>query len=143
MAETNLIEIELNNAEQIARALEKLSRAVKDRTPLMERIAGAMEAGVLQNFKVGGRPPWQGLKYRDGNPLMNTKNLMSSITSEYDNDQAMVGTDKSYAAIHQFGGKAGRGRKVDIPARPFLLLTPEEEDDILEDIQDYFQKIID
>jgi phage virion morphogenesis protein len=25
-----------------------------------------------------------------------------------------------YAAIHQFGGKAGRGHKVTIPARPFL-----------------------
>lgn len=138
-----MIEIELNNAERIAGILQKLSQATKKRTPLMRRIAGAMEAGVLQNFEVGGRPPWQGLKYRDGNPLVDTENLMNSITSEYDNDQAMVGTNEPYAAIHQFGGKAGRNKKVDIPARPFLLLTPEEEDDILEDIQDYFQKIID
>lgn len=138
-----MIEIELNNAERIAGILQKLSQATKKRTPLMRRIAGTMEAGVLQNFEVGGRPPWQGLKYRDGNPLVDTENLMNSITSEYDNDQAMVGTNEPYAAIHQFGGKAGRGRKVDIPARPFLLLTPEEEDDILEDIQDHFQKIID
>lgn len=137
-----MIEIELNNAERIAGILQKLSQATKKRTPLMRRIAGTMEAGVLQNFEVGGRPPWQGLKYRDGNPLVDTENLMNSITSEYDNDQAMVGTNEPYAAIHQFGGKAGRGRKVDIPARPFLLLTPEEEEDILEDIQDYFQKII-
>lgn len=138
-----MIEIELNNAERIAGILQKLSQATKKRTPLMRRIAGTMEAGVLQNFEVGGRPPWQGLKYRDGNPLVDTENLMNSITSEYDNDQAMVGTNEPYAAIHQFGGKAGRNKKVDIPARPFLLLTPEEEDDILEDIQDYFQKIID
>lgn len=138
-----MIEIELNNAERIAGILQKLSQATKKRTPLMRRIAATMEAGVLQNFEVGGRPPWQGLKYRDGNPLVDTENLMNSITSEYDNDQAMVGTNEPYAAIHQFGGKAGRNKKVDIPARPFLLLTPEEEDDILEDIQDYFQKIID
>ena len=142
MAETKLIEIELSNAEQIARTLEKLSRAVKDRTPLMKSIAGTMEAGVLQNFNDGGRPPWQGLKYREGDPLVNTRSLMKSITSEYDNNQAMVGTGKPYAAIHQVGGKAGRNKKVEIPARPFLLLTPEEEEDILEDIQDYFQKII-
>lgn len=25
-----------------------------------------------------------------------------------------------YAAIHQFGGRAGKGKKVEIPARPFL-----------------------
>jgi phage virion morphogenesis protein len=31
-----------------------------------------------------------------------------------------------YAAIHQFGGKAGRGRKVTIPARPWLAMnTPD------------------
>lgn len=137
-----MIEIELNNAERIAGILQKLSQATKKRTPLMRRIAATMEAGVLQNFEVGGRPPWQGLKYREGNPLVDTENLMSSITSEYDNNQAMVGTNEPYAAIHQFGGKAGRNKKVDIPARPFLLLTPEEEEDILEDIQDYFQKII-
>lgn len=137
-----MIEIELNNAERIAGILQKLSQATKKRAPLMRRIAGTMEAGVLQNFNDGGRPPWQGLKYREGDPLVNTRSLMKSITSEYDNNQAMVGTNEPYAAIHQFGGKAGRNKKVDIPARPFLLLTPEEEDDILEDIQDYFQKII-
>jgi phage virion morphogenesis protein len=55
---------------------------------------------------------------------------------------ATVGTNEPYAAIHQFGGKAGRGRKVDIPARPFLALTPQDKADILEDIQDYFQRLI-
>ncbi|MCT8772337.1 phage virion morphogenesis protein, partial [Glaesserella parasuis] len=41
-----------------------------------------------------------------------------------------------------FGGKAGRGRKVDIPARPFLMLTPQDEEDILQDVQDYWQSIL-
>jgi len=31
-----------------------------------------------------------------------------------------------YAAIHQFGGKAGRGRKVTIPARPYLMFQDED-----------------
>lgn len=30
------------------------------------------------------------------------------------------GTNKVYGAIHQFGGKAGRGQKVNIPGREFL-----------------------
>ncbi len=30
-----------------------------------------------------------------------------------------------YAAIQQFGGKAGRGHKVTIPARPFLPIRPD------------------
>lgn len=137
-----MIEIEINNAQQIASILDKLANAAQDRTRLMRSIAGTMESAVLQNFDVGGRPKWLGLKYRQGTPLVDTENLMNSITSYYDNNVAEVGTNEPYAAIHQFGGKAGRGRKVDIPARPFLVLTPQDEDDILEDVQAYFRSVI-
>ena len=135
-----MIEIEINNAQKIAYILNKLANAAQDRTPLMRSIAGTMESAVLQNFDVGGRPKWLGLKYRQGTPLVDTENLMNSITSYYDNNVEEVGTNEPYAAIHQFGGKAGRGRKVDIPARPFLVLTPQDEDDILEDVQAYFSE---
>lgn len=137
-----MIEIEINNAQQIASILNKLANAAQDRTPLMRSIAGTMESAVLQNFDVGGRPKWLGLKYRQVTPLVDTENLMNSITSYYDNDSAEVGTNEPYAAIHQFGGKAGRGRKVDIPARPFLVLTPQDENDILEDVQAYFRSVV-
>nr|DAS40080.1 MAG TPA: virion morphogenesis protein [Caudoviricetes sp.] len=137
-----MIEIEINNAQQIASILNKLANAAQDRTLLMRSIAGTMESAVLQNFDVGGRPKWLGLKYRQGTPLVDTENLMNSITSYYDNNVAEVGTNEPYAAIHQFGGKAGRGRKVDIPARPFLVLTPQDEDDILEDVQAYFRSVV-
>nr|DAN73123.1 MAG TPA: virion morphogenesis protein [Caudoviricetes sp.] len=137
-----MIEIEINNAQEVAIVLERLAQATTHRTPLMRSIAGTMESAVLQNFDVGGRPKWLGLKYRQGTPLVDTENLMGSITSDYTNDTAVVGTSEPYAAIHQFGGKAGRGRKVDIPARPFLALTAQDEADILEDIQDYFQRLI-
>lgn len=137
-----MIEIEINNARQIAAILDRLANSTQDRTPLMRSIAGTMESAVLQNFDAGGRPKWLGLKYRQGSPLVDTENLMNSITSYYDNNIAIVGTNEPYAAIHQFGGKAGRGRKVDIPARPFLILTPQDEDDILEDVQAYFRSVI-
>jgi phage virion morphogenesis protein len=137
-----MIEIEINNAQEVAIVLERLAQATTHRTPLMRSIAGTMESAVLQNFDVGGRPKWLGLKYRQGTPLVDTENLMGSITSAYTNDEAIVGTNEPYAAIHQFGGKAGRGRKTTIPARPFLKLTPEDELDIMEDIQAYFQRLI-
>jgi phage virion morphogenesis protein len=38
----------------------------------------------------------------------------------------VIGTNKIYAAIHQFGGQAGRGKKVPIPARPYLLFQDED-----------------
>lgn len=137
-----MIEIEINNATEVAAMLERIAQATSHRAPLMRSIAGTMESAVLQNFDVGGRPKWLGLKYRQGSPLIDTENLMNSITSEYTNDEAIVGTNEPYAAIHQFGGKAGRGRRVDIPARPFLQLTPQDEADILDDVQDYFQRLI-
>lgn len=137
-----MIEIEISNAEQVSSALKKVATATKHRTPLMRNIAGTMESAVLQNFEAGGRPAWAGLKYRKGTPLVDTENLMSSIESTYDNNNAVVGTNVEYAAIHQFGGKAGRGRKVTIPKRPFLSLTAQDEEDILRDVQDYFAKFI-
>ena len=137
-----MIEIEINNAQEVAIVLERLAQATTHRTPLMRSIAGTMESAVLQNFDVRGRPKWLGLKYRQGTPLVDTENLMGSITSDYTNDTAVVGTNEPYAAIHQFGGKAGRGRKTTIPARPFLKLTLEDESDIMEDIQAYFQRLI-
>lgn len=34
------------------------------------------------------------------------------------------GESAAYAAIHQFGGQAGRGHSVTIPARPYLPMSP-------------------
>lgn len=54
-----------------------------------------------------------------------------------------VAAGTPYAAIHQFGGKAGRGKKVTIPARPFLpihqdgTLYPAEQAAILRELNDY------
>lgn len=137
-----MIEIQINGIDEIIKALKLLASKTENNASLMRNIAGTMESAVLTNFDVGGRPSWLGIKYRDGSPLVDTENLMSSITSDYDKDVAIVGTNEAYATIHQFGGKAGRGRKVDIPARPFLMLTPQDEEDILQDVQDYWQKVL-
>lgn len=58
----------------------------------------------------------------------------------------MAGIIKGGAAIHQFGGDAGKGHKTKIPARPFLPVTaagamyPEEERTILDSINSYIQR---
>lgn len=56
-------------------------------------------------------------------PLYDTGDLLGSLTSSASRSQARVGFGQPYAAIHQFGGQAGRGKKVTIPARPFLPVT--------------------
>ena len=52
--------------------------------------------------------------------------LMGSINNRPSPENVAVGTPKIYGAIHQFGGKAGRGRKVTIPARPYLAIQDED-----------------
>lgn len=66
-------------------------------------------------------------KFANGKkPLILSSLLMRSFTYDATNDSVTVGTNwgagsiKGGAAIHQFGGMAGRGRKVKIPARPFM-----------------------
>ena len=67
-------------------------------------------------------------------PLTDIGTLRNSLSEHYDNDTALVGTNMVYAAIHHFGGMAGRGRKVRIPARPFMTLTNEDKQDLLDDV---------
>ncbi|EFH23696.1 hypothetical protein NEIPOLOT_00440 [Neisseria polysaccharea ATCC 43768] len=59
-----------------------------------------------------------------------------------DNDTALVGTNIVYAAIHNFGGMAGRNRKVRIPQREFLTLTDNDKQALMDDVQDYFSGLI-
>lgn len=153
-----MIEIQINGVEEIIETLNRIAAKTENRTDLMRDIAGTMEAAVLTNFDEGGRPKWLGIQHREGKPLVDSENLMKSITSDYDNNSAVVGTDKAYAAIHQFGGviKPKKGKylvfkigdhwvmtdKVEIQARPFLQLTSQDEQDILDDVQAYWQKLL-
>lgn len=55
-----------------------------------------------------------------------------------ENNSVTIGTRIPYAAIHQFGGQAGRGRKVTIPARPYMGVSPAARGDIIDLINSYF-----
>jgi phage virion morphogenesis protein len=138
------------DSEQLQKELKKLLQLARDRRPLMKNIAGMMHNAVEENFAQEGRPKWIPLSpktiaarqkkgYWPGQILQQTGRLAASITQYADNDQAVVGTNAVYAAIHQFGGKAGRGKKVNIPARPYLQLTDENMEEILKAVKEYLK----
>ena len=143
------IEIKIDDAE-LQEVLGKLILKTQNLRPLMKNISGIMLDSVEENFEKEGRPDkWQELAkstikqrkkkgYWPGRILQVRGELASSITSYYDSDSAIVGTNKAYAAIHQFGGDAGRGKKVKIPARPYLYLTENELRGILDATNKYF-----
>jgi phage virion morphogenesis protein len=45
-----------------------------------------------------------------------------------------------YARIHQLGGKAGRGRKTRLPARPYLGISEEDKEEVAGIIGDYLKE---
>jgi len=121
----------------------------------MRNVAAVLENETSINFEQQGRPKkWKGLepatefkriggakgytksgKLRKRSKrilaelkiLIDSGNLEGSVESRHGDDYAVVGTAAAipYARIHQLGGKAGKGRKVTIPARPYLPFTPD------------------
>lgn len=69
--------------------------------------------------------------------------LRGSIAKEVDGNMLKIGTiggsdAEAYAAIHQFGGQAGRGHKVTIPARPYLGFSDADLTLIEEEAADWY-----
>lgn len=139
---SDMITITLDSARLTA-AFKRLAASGRDLSPAMRMAAGIMADSVEENFEAEGRPRWKSLaastvRQRSkegswpGKILQRRGDLARSITRHSDATSATVGTNSVYAAIHQFGGQAGRGRKVTIPARPFLTLGPDDEEDIVQ-----------
>ena len=146
----NSIEIKIDNKE-VEQALLETARRAEDLRPLMKNIAGIMADSTEENFKEEGRPDkWQELaeatiKHRKktghypGRILQVEGQLALSVTTQYDNDSAVIGSNLDYAAIHQLGGNAGKNKKVVIPARPYLCLSDDEIMEITTEVQNYLK----
>lgn len=144
------IEIEFDNKE-IQQKLLKLAEKGENLRPLMKNIAGIFAYSTEENFKEEGRPDkWTGLKEitqksREkkhkwpGQILQVEGMLASSLSTQYDDNSAIIGSNLPYAAIHQKGGKAGRNKKVSIPARPYLKLTNDDFEEILHETEKYLK----
>ncbi len=144
------------NSKSIQDYLNQAQRKLGDLTPLMKTISETMHTAVQRNFQTeGARLPggkWQELaeptkKERakvgkwPGSILQVNRNLLGGISPDHDSTTAVVGSNMpfktGYAAIHHFGGKAGKNKKVTIPARPFFELTDEDMGDVEQDAIDY------
>ena len=143
------IEIKIDNQEVNQRLLELAHRGENLR-PLMKNVAGILAYSTEENFANEGRPKWVDLAestkkkrqktgHYPGQILQVTGQLASSISTHYDEDSAVIGSNLDYAAIHQLGGQAGRNKAVSIPARPYLQLTDEDFEEILAEAESFFQ----
>ena len=84
--------------------------------------------------------------YANKKPLIADGDLRRQFTISAVNGTLTVGSTPKYAAIQQFGGKAGRGRKVTIPARPFLpihqngTLYQKEQSEVMKALNEYLME---
>lgn len=113
--------------------LSKLQRRLSNPKKLMTSISVELLSLTDEAFEHEGDPKWQGLaastiKQRTkkghwpGKMLqVSAAGLLPSIQPFSSNTEAGLSVGKyKYGLIHQFGGKAGRGHKAVIPARPYM-----------------------
>ena len=147
---TEPIEIKLDNKDVESKLLDLAIRSETLR-PLMKNIAGIFAYSTEENFKEEGRPDkWTDLAestkkqrtkkgHYPGQILQVSGQLASSISTYYDNDSAVIGSNLDYAAIHQLGGQAGKNQSVTIPARPYLQLTQDDFEEIIQETEKYLK----
>ena len=145
---SNNIEIRIDN-KAVQDALLKVAAKAETLRPLLKNLAGIMADATEENFSQQGRPDkWQELAestikkrkkagHWPGQILQVEGRLASSITTQYDDESAVIGSNLDYAAIHQLGGQAGKNKSASIPARPYLSLSNEDLEDILDSIKNY------
>jgi phage virion morphogenesis protein len=77
-----------------------------------------------------------------------SRDLSRQFHVQSGNNSVLVFNSMIYAAIHQFGGQAGRNRKVTIPARPFFPITsdgqlyPQERKTIIDELNAFLESQI-
>lgn len=175
-----MIRIDVNiDTSDLEAAISRLREKAQDTTPIMRRCADVLAGAAEDAFDDEADPVtgarWQPLAASTavartaaghaGKILQLTGSLASSLERDFGRNYAVVGTNKEYAAAHQFGattkphvirarnGKAlkipgvGFRRSVNhpgstIPARPFLGIGPDDEKDLLDIFRDELHKAI-
>jgi len=116
----------------IGKRLYRLRGRIADMTPVYDEIGGSLVTSTLHRFEKGVDPegsPWRPsirALQTNGQTLVDTGHMRQSVTHRAERDKVTVGTNRVYAAIHQFGGKAGRGGSATIPARPFIGMSKDD-----------------
>ncbi|MGH1577714.1 phage virion morphogenesis protein [Planktotalea sp.] len=113
--------------------LPRINKRFKDeRGPDGKRWAPLSSRTIAARLKRYGNSPLTILRMRG--------HLAGSISYQVGGNALKIGTNddvNAYAGIHQFGGKAGRGRKVTIKARPYLGFADDDMGVIEEEVMNY------
>ena len=145
--------IEILTSGDATKALEQIAQRFDDLSDPMNEIAAIMEGATEDAFAEERSPitgeAWPALSenYLKQNPKrvggqmlqVSAGGLAASIAADSGAFWAQIGSNKPYAAIHNFGGlpEMAPGPAA-IPQREYLGVSPDEEGDILAVLSDYF-----
>lgn len=155
------ISVKVEGHEALLKRIKELSAI--DTGGAMRAIAEGLRTSTMERFDTTTDPEgkrWKAsIRAREsaGKTLTKSARLKNSIRAEADKTGMAVGTNTIYAATHQFGAKgrvikAKRAKalrfkfngqwvsvkkvQVDIPARPFLGISAEDDKEIQETLDD-------
>ncbi len=150
-----MIKISLNDI-QAAQQLHNIARQLQQPRKLYGVLGETLKKIHAERFKQEVDPQgngWQPLsaktlarKQKKGKStkILRQDGYLSDRTAyNYNNKNVEFGSDAKYARLHQFGGKAGRGKKVTIPKRPWLGVSQQDEQKLLRKATALLQRQID
>lgn len=144
---------------QVRIALEELSRRFGDLTTPFNDIAEYLHQSTDDRFRQKVAPdgsPWAPLSAvtlarKKGTGILREKGtLQDTMRHQVTSTELAFGTDRPYGAVHQFGQKKGasgssKSRPIpwgDIPERPYLGLSSDDETEVVLIIHDYLSEPI-
>lgn len=138
--------------EQVIASLMRAESTLGDLRSVMESIGDLLAVSTKDRLKSGKSPDgtpfaarspvtiahYERKKMSFGGVLYLGGDLYNQIKSEAGSDFAEVGSTMIYAAMMHFGGTKAKFPNLwgDIPARPFLGLSEQDERDIVAEIAD-------
>lgn len=140
--------------EALVAGLARLSAGLDDMTPVMEDIGEYLVRSTKKRFGEGVDPdgnPWAANspvtlgRKSDPRPLFGTSGqLNQQIFHEAGPTQVEVGSNRVQAAMMQFGGTKDAFPHLwgDIPARPFIGLSDQDETALTEIVEEYLAGLV-
>ncbi|HRD49777.1 MAG TPA: phage virion morphogenesis protein [Candidatus Contendobacter sp.] len=142
------LQLTIRNAAEVKAAFERLDAALTDLTPAFQDIGEALLNSTRERFRSQTAPdgsPWAALSpdYRQRKKKNKDKILTLSghlpglLNYQAGPREVRIGTPLIYGATHQFGAP-----ERNIPARPFLGLSSEDETELLDILQDHLRRAL-
>ncbi len=128
--------MQLITLEELESKLKEWTKSLQNKESLLRQIGNHIQNTSELSFERQKSPfgnAWKPnskvtLQGKRGNKiLIKSGGLSHSIHYQTSNNSVSIGTNIKYAPIHQFGGKAGRNKRVNIPARPFLPINQNKQ----------------